>query len=87
MNFEKMSEPVFEVDKDGFVRFFEVSSLLLNMQNQFGSRYLRGNIAGYPNLGEDLRIKDDGDHHSLRIHKDDIAEFIRRYKEYKASQK
>jgi hypothetical protein len=82
------TEPIFEADEDGFVDFGEVSRQLLGKQSQYGARYLFGAFGEYPNLGENLRIKGRLDnYHFIRIHKDDVAEFIRRYKAFLESQK
>jgi hypothetical protein len=78
-----------DVDKEGFVRFGDVSDRFIpRMQVQYSSRYLNG-LAGSPNLGEGLRIKQCGVHscHTVRIHKDDISEFVRRYREYEEERK
>jgi len=58
------------------------------MQVQYSSRYLNG-LADSPNLGEGLRVKnpDPGNYHAFMIHKDDIVEFVRRYRDYEAEQK
>lgn len=82
MNFEKI-KPMFESDEDGFVDFGEVSRNLLGKQTQYGSRYINGDFGEYPKLGEGLRIKgSSADYHFIKIHKDDIDEFYRRYQEY-----
>lgn len=68
---------------EGFVNFGDVSRKLMGFQCQYGSRYVDGKIEGYPNLGEGLRFSGDTNmYHSLKIHKDDVKEFMRRYKEY-----
>lgn len=80
--------PVFEADEEGFVNFGEVSRRLLDIQAQYGSRYVDGAFGEYPNLGDGLRIKGNSDdYHNLRIHEDDIAEFVRRYNAYLNRQK
>ena len=76
----------YEIDANGFVRFGEVAIGELKQQSQYASRYVNGEIEGYPNLGEGLRFEGDpSDYHSLRIHQDDIEEFVRRVNDYKAS--
>lgn len=79
----------FEADKDGFVKFGDVSRRLLNKQCQYGVTYAFGDEScDCPNLGEDLRITGDpGNYHDVKIHKDDIDEFVRRYEAYKNEQK
>jgi hypothetical protein len=79
----------FESDKEGFVEFSDVSNRFIpRMQVQYSSRYLNG-LADSPNLGEGLRVKnpDPGNYHAFMIHKDDIVEFVRRYRDYEAEQK
>ena len=74
----------FKVDKNGFCDFGHVSEVELDMQDQYASRYINGAIAGYPKLGEGLRILGDpSNYHALKIHKDDIDEFVRRVKEFR----
>ena len=83
-------KPTFEADKDGFVNFGDVSRRLLGKQAQYGSRYVDGffGVDDYPKLGEGLRVKGDSDnYHSMKIHKDDIDEFVRRYNDYQTKQK
>ncbi len=72
-------------NKDGYVRFGDVSRNELNKQCQYGSLYING-FEGYPNLGEGLRFRnlDEGNYHAIEIHVDDITEFVRRYKTYLA---
>lgn len=66
------------VDSDGMVSLGDVARQVLHQQAQYVSYYLTG-IAGYPKLGNGLRIQSDGfNYHSNRIHKDDAAEFVRR---------
>jgi len=72
----------FQADLAGFVRFGDVAHRLLNQQSQYASRYIDGKIDGYPNLGFGLRFYGESDnYHDVRIHKDDIEEFIRRYRD------
>ena len=66
-----------------YVNFGDVSRKRLGLQCQHGSRYVDGAIDGWENLGKGLRFKGKAsDYHSLKIHKDDVEEFVRRYKEY-----
>jgi len=81
-------KPIFKSDKDGFVNFGDVSRELLGKQCQYGSRYVDGAFGEYPKLGEGLRITGNSDnYHEIRIHKDDIDEFVRRYNAYQKEQK
>jgi hypothetical protein len=74
----------YKADENGFVVFGDVSRGELRKQAQYGSRYVDGVIEGYPNLGEGLRFVGDTDnYHELLIHKDDIAEFVRRVNKYR----
>jgi hypothetical protein len=78
-------EPVynFEVDEDGYVLFWDVANRFFKEQIPDAVRFLKG-YGDKPNLGEDLRIKIDSlkTLHDIRIHKDDIGEFLKRYQEY-----
>ena len=70
-------------DEEGFVNFGEIAHGIFNQQSQYASRYIDGAIPGWPNLGEGLRFKGSTeDYHFVRIHKDDIEEFIRRKRDY-----
>ena len=80
--FENKSENLaskYEADGNGFVDFSDIARGELRQQSQYASRYVDGKMEGYPNLGEGLRFEGDpSDYHSLRIHKDDLAEFVQR---------
>ncbi len=77
---QNKQRPEFKEDKDGYVNFGDVSREFISTCQQ-GIKYTGGwEWDGYPNLGEGLRIKGNReDYHSVKIHKDDIDEFIRRY--------
>lgn len=73
---------VLPVDKDGYVTTASFATQILKKQNK--------NVAGLLDkvdsedyfLGESLRVKGDaGNYSEMKIHKDDIEEFIRRYEE------
>lgn len=68
-------------DTKDYVLFGDVARNLCGNQCQYVSRYVDGRH-GKPNLGMGLRIiGDPADYHSLIIHKDDVEEFVKRYKE------
>lgn len=73
---------------DEYVDFGDVSRQQLGEQCQYGSRYITGVINGWPNLGEGLRFTgfDSNGHvnnyHAMKIHRDDVEEFVRRVKAY-----
>lgn len=68
----------------GYSLFGDFCRSRLGQQCQYGSRYITGRIEGYPALGEGLRFQneDSGNYHSIRIHRDDMDEFERRYRAY-----
>lgn len=76
-----------DADADGYVRFGPVARSRMGEQCQYASRYIGGRMEGYPALGEGLRFKNvaSGNYHNIRIHLDDIDEFVRRYREYEKS--
>ncbi len=76
-------ENEFEPDAEGYVNI-RVASRKIGMQNQYASYFLDG-MGGRPNFGKGLRWKEPkfGSYHEIRIHKDDVEEFVRRVKEYK----
>lgn len=72
-----------------WLRFGDVCRKRCGEQAQYGSRYIDGRL-GYPNLGEGLRFRaeyggplDTSDYHFIEIHKDDVEEFVARFKAYK----
>lgn len=69
---------------EGYSPFGDYCRSRLGQQCQYGSRYIDGRLEGYPALGEGLRFKNlgNGDYHSIRIHRDDMDEFERRYRAY-----
>ena len=70
-------------DKD-FVNFGDMCRSRLHQQCQYGSRYVDGRIPGYPNLGKGLRFKgESSEYYSIKIHKDDVEEFIKRVEQYR----
>lgn len=83
-----------EFNDDGYSSFGDFCRNRLGQQCQYGSRYIDGRIEGYPALGEGLRFNngkgyrgetrplDASDYHSVRIHRDDMDEFERRYRAY-----
>lgn len=67
---------VADADSEGFVDFGDVARLMLDMQCQYASYYIRG-AGGLPKLSEGLRIQGDpADYHSLLIHRDDVKTFV-----------
>lgn len=70
-------------DADGYVDFGDVSRKELGKQCQYGSRYVTKLDEEYPDLGEGLRFRNlDRSYHEIKIHIDDIPEFVRRYNEH-----
>ena len=64
-------------NQDGYVSF-EYASRLLGMQNQYSSRYIKGD-EDHEVCGTGLRIDGDvHDYHDLLIHVDDVEEFVSR---------
>ncbi|MBT4849416.1 hypothetical protein HON36_01025 [Candidatus Parcubacteria bacterium] len=78
-------EHSFELDGNGFIEFGSLSRRVMKKQCQYGSRYIDGKLDDYPNLGEGLRFEGDtSDYHFIKIHKDDVTEFIKRVREYQS---
>jgi hypothetical protein len=66
-----------------YERFEEVILRELNEEGQYVSRFTDGSL-GCPNLGEGIRfIGSSAQWDRLLIHRDDIEEFVGRYREYK----
>ena len=69
-----------------YVSFGDVARSRCGEQAQYASRYIDGNLPGYPALGEGLRFQGDSrDYHSVKIHRDDVDEFCRRWATHKAT--
>lgn len=61
-----------------YVDLEEIAHSRLNEQCQYISWYIDGRN-GYPNLGIGLRFEGDPRrYHEIKIHRDDVGEFIRR---------
>jgi len=83
-----------EFNDGGYSPFGDFCRNRLGQQCQYGSRYITGHLEGYPALGEGLRFNngkgyngqfrplDAADYHAIRIHRDDMDEFERRYRAY-----
>ena len=71
------------MNDDDYVNFGNVSRGRLGLQCQYGSQYINGSC-GRVNLGNGLRFKnvDSYNYHSLKIHKDDVERFVKRYMYY-----
>jgi len=66
-----------------YVDFGDVCRGQLGMQCQYGMYYVVG-LAGYPNLSEGIRlVGNPDDWHRLKIHKDDVDEFVKRVNEWR----
>lgn len=65
-----------------YLNFGDLVRCKLGLQCQYASRYVDGKIEGWDNLGEGLRFKGNTNNwHSLRIHKDDAYEFLKRVRQ------
>ena len=77
--------------EEGYVDFGDVSRQQLDLQCQYGSRYIDGYIDGWPSLSKGLsNIGFDihgcvNNYHAMKIHRDDVEEFVRRVKKYNES--
>lgn len=81
---DKLKIPDFETDDQGYVNFGDVSLGVFQQQSQYVTRYVDGLLEGYPKLGEGLRIEGKSDNpYTMKIYKDDIPEFVKRYKKYR----
>lgn len=81
---------------DDYVDFGDIARGRLQQQCQYAVRYTGINLNGeyspeywesfgYKSLGENLRfIGDSGNYHSMKIHKDDVEEFVERYLSYQS---
>ena len=73
-----------------YVAFGDVSRNRLGKQCQYSSRLVDGqfrneypDLASDPKYGAPLRIVGElGDYHDYRIHKDDVEELVKRFKDY-----
>lgn len=74
------------------VDFGDVARQRVGMQCQYASRYVSGecpkdyqdeypDVASDPQFGDELRVEGDaGNYHGIRIHADDVDEFVARMK-------
>ena len=75
-----------KVDGENLVSIGEISNLWLGEQTQFVSRYFHGKMEEYPLMVEGLRFSGDlRNHHSWKLHKEDVQEFIIRVRRYRWS--
>ena len=66
-----------------YIEFGDIARGQCGGQCQYVSRTVDGRH-GYPNLGEGLRFQGTpSDYHRLMIHKDDVDEFVRRWKAWR----
>jgi len=74
-----------EEREEDYVFFGPVAREQLDMQCQYASHYVGGrSYDGSPDLAQGLRfLGRPQDYHELKIHKDDVAEFVRRVQEYR----
>ena len=91
MKFEQPSNKIeieghaLEYDTDRFVEFGDMAVSVLQRQCQYVSRYTTDTDEQRPNLSKDLRIQGSADdYHEMKIHKDDIPEFLKRIREFTA---
>jgi hypothetical protein len=93
---EPAEEAAADSDSD-YVEFGGVAISRLGMQCQYASRYVGGvcdyeNLTSDPTLGRTLRFKErtrtvssSSNYHDLRIHRDDVEEFVARVKRVRQS--
>lgn len=72
-----------DLNDGGYSCFGDFARRSLGEQCQYASRYIDGRMDGYEALGKDLRFLNvgTGDYHAIRIHRDDMPEFEKRYRE------
>lgn len=70
-------------DHSEYVSFSDVAVSQCGEQSQYASRAIDGRH-GWPNLGKNLRFNGNpSDYHDVEIHRDDVAEFVKRYQEWR----
>ncbi len=75
--------PVPPQDKEGYVTLRYPAELLGGYPLQYLARYTEGTL-DYPDLGEGLRFEGDpSNYHDMRIHLDDVKEFVRRMTDHR----
>ena len=75
----------FTVDSDGYVSFRQVSNDLLFKDHQYGSWFIKkfSEKDDSPELGKDLRFQGNDSYSGIKIHKDDIEEFVQKVYRYR----
>lgn len=72
-------------DLSDYTDFGDVARSQCGQQCQYAVRHLAG-VHGSPDLGSDLRwIGDTANYHFLVIHKDDVATFVERCLDFRAT--
>lgn len=78
VNYERFSDH----QNPDYLNFGDFARAIMGLQCQYAARYVDGKLDGWPNLGKGLRfIGNTNNYHSLRIHKKDADEFLKRHKE------
>jgi len=67
---------------EDYIDFGEICRNKLNMQCQYGMYYIEG-FGGYPDVSEGLRFIRNDNWHQIKIHKDDVDEFISRVNKFR----
>jgi hypothetical protein len=81
---QQLSIDALIMDEDNMVKLGEVTRNLLNMQCQYGSRYLDQKLQDSKFLGEGLRFSVEGSsYHDYLLNKDDVLEFVARVRQYR----
>ena len=71
------------MNDNDYIPFGDIARNRMEMQCQYASQHINGSC-GRVNLGEGLRFKniDGHSYHDIKIHKNDVEEFVRRYKNH-----
>ncbi len=78
---ERLCLGKYKIDNEGFVDLGDIARGELGRQKQYISLYV-GGYGGRPDLSIGLRFNGDARiYHELRIHADDVEEFIHRVRE------
>jgi hypothetical protein len=72
----------YEVDQEGYVGIADIAEILGQPIQRVAPTLQQYSSSVFPYLGEMLRTTDEVNFEKYRIHKDDISEFTKRYKEF-----
>ena len=72
----------YDVDEEGYVSVVDLADVVRSPINRVADMVRENAASAVPYFGAGLRIEDYGGVENYKIHKDDIQEFLKRFKEF-----